>query len=475
MAEVWRARAYGMAGFEKILVIKRVLESLSKDDDFVKLFIHEARIAVQLHHANIVQVLTSVRSTATTSWPWNMCRVPTLPGWMKLGRSHGPMPVGIALFIVSEVLKALQYAHARKGEDEQPLQIVHCDISPQNILISQAGEVKITDFGIARAAVQADPVHEVVRGKYAYMSPEQLDGATVDSRSDLFSLGAVLYEMLTGNRLYASDSKEGVLAKVSRSDVPSPRALRPSVSEPLDALVMRLLHHRANDRFQNAQEVLEAISGLMVEESHRVNNAALSNYVGNLIGARPSNQSVQTPKVTASAKGVVVLAAQAFEKPKTLATPSVPIEKLASAWTGFVRNSGGEIWEHVGGSMLACWADGELDANLNHAIEVGVKLRKWCHERGYQVSAGIAPGVAQLRSDTGRPPTGWELAGPFYLARWMMNLSAHRGRILLTETGARKTKGVKKHFWDRYQFWAIGLLCSMRSRPKAHFTLQGVE
>jgi hypothetical protein len=206
---------------------------------------------------------------------------------------------------------------------------------------------------------------------------------------------------------------------------------------------MRLLHHRANDRFQTAAEVLEAIGELMVAEGHRVNNAVLSAYVNDLLGtSAKASVEPSAPKVTAAAKGVVVLAIQAFEKPKTVATPSAPIDKLAASWTGLVRSSGGEIWEHDGGTMLACWVDGDLDANLNAAVQVGIKVRKWSHERGYQVSAGIAPGVAQIRSDTQRPPEGWELAGPYYLARWMMNLSAHRGRMLLTETGARKTSSV---------------------------------
>ena len=207
MAEVWRARSYGLAGFEKILVIKKVLDGLAKDEEFIRLFIDEARISVQLLHVNIVQVFDLNQVDGTYYMAMEYVHGMDLARLVGRSRHHSPFPVELALFVAVEVLKALQFAHARTDDDGNPLKIVHCDISPQNVLISFSGEVKITDFGISRAAFQAKGLHEVVRGKYAYMSPEQVDGLELDGRSDLFSLGILLFELLTGRRLFKGKNR----------------------------------------------------------------------------------------------------------------------------------------------------------------------------------------------------------------------------------------------------------------------------
>src|SRR5262245_37311889 len=171
MAEVYRARAFGLAGFEKILVIKKVLPALARDDEFVKLFIDEAKIAVQLLHVNIVQVFELNEVNGHYYMALEYVHGLDLAKLVERTRkTKTSIPIALALFLTAEVLKALAFAHARVGEDGQPLHIVHCDISPQNILVSFAGEVKITDFGISRAAFQAKSLHDTIRGKYAYMS-----------------------------------------------------------------------------------------------------------------------------------------------------------------------------------------------------------------------------------------------------------------------------------------------------------------
>lgn len=444
MAEVWRARAYGMAGFEKILVIKKVLASLATNSDFVKLFIDEARIAVQLHHANIVQVFDLGEVNGTYYMAMEFVQGPDLSVLLRLARGEDTVEISVALLVITEVLKALQFAHERCGEDGKPLHIVHCDISPHNILVSQAGEVKITDFGISRAAFQTDALHEVVRGKYAYMSPEQIDGCELDGRSDLYSLGIVLFEMITGQRLFKADTREGVLGKVLRGDVPSPRAIRADVSAELEAVILKMLQRKPSNRYSNAAEVLREISALMVKEGHRVTNRDLADFVNSVLES-PEGTAASTSKRRPASEpcGVVALALQAFSPPKTLSTPKLPVERLLEEWSVLLREAGGEIWEHERGSMLVCWIGGDQDEDINTAANAGLTLRRLCQDRGYHLSAGLAPGVAQIRSDSQRPPEGWELAGPFYLARWMMNLSAHRGRMLMTEVSARKTKDLK--------------------------------
>jgi len=451
MAEVWRARAYGMAGFEKILVIKKVLDSLAKDDEFVRLFIDEARIAVHLLHVNIVQVFDLGEVDGTYYMAMEYVHGLDLARLVSRSRQMGPFPVPLALFIAGEVLKALQFAHERTDEEGEHLHIVHCDISPQNMLISYAGEVKITDFGISRAAFQLASLHEVIRGKYAYMSPEQVDGKELDGRSDLFSLGIVLYELLTGRRLFKAKTREETLARVRRAEVPSPRTYRPEISEDLEGILLTALAQRRSHRFAAAAEMLEQIGVLMVREGHRATNNDLAVFMKDVIEVagrghkKPSRGDAEAPP-----SAIVVLSAEASPPPRSLATPRTSLSALTQEWSGIVDQADGEIWEREEGSMLVVWVgDDNLKNALTRAVETSTTLRKVTQKAGYRMSAGVAPGVARINKDTSRPPEGWNLSGPFYLARWMMNLSAHRGRVLLTEVGSKQVSDQRSRLLGR--------------------------
>ncbi len=446
MAEVWRARAYGMAGFEKILVIKRILDHLGKDSQFVKLFIDEARISVSLLHVNIVQVFELGEVDDVYYMAMEYVHGLDLARLVSRAARLGSYPIPIACFICAEVLKALQFAHDRQDDDGRPLNIVHCDISPQNILVSFSGEVKITDFGISRAAFQAKGQHDVIRGKYAYMSPEQVEGRPLTGRSDLFSLSIVLYEMLTGRRLFKARNREETLARVRRAEVPSARGYRPEISEDLEDILLKGLARRPEDRFRSAQEMLETLSNLMVREGHRVSNSDLSGFMKQVLEAakdaqRKADGTPQTVKPSRSLppSAVVVLAGEASPPPRSIAAPRATLSALTLEWEGIIAESGGEVWERGEGSMLVIWiARGGLKETLKRAVRTAETLQAVTTRAGFRLSAGVAPGVARLSPDTRRPAEGWDLAGPFYLARWMMNLSAHRGRVLLTDVAARQ-------------------------------------
>ncbi len=442
MAEVWRARAYGLAGFEKILVIKKVLDSLASDDEFIKLFIDEARIAVQLLHVNIVQVFDLGEVNGHYYMAMEYVHGQDLARLVSRSRNLGPFPIPLTLFVMSEVLKALQFAHARTDEDGNPLRIVHCDISPQNILVSYSGEVKITDFGISRAAFQAKNLHEVIRGKYAYMAPEQVDGKALDGRTDLFSLGVVFFELLTGRRLFKAKTRDETIARVRRADVPSPRTYRPEISEDLEAIILKSLRALPDDRYQDAGAMLEDIGVLMVQEGHRATNNDLAAFVRNVIESAGKPQPKKQVESRTAPQAVVVLAVEAAPPPRSLASPKASLQALAQEWAGIVTEAGGEIWERENSSMLVCWPAEDMKSTLVEAVKCTLSLKSVSTNVGYRLSAGLAPGVARIDTSTRRPGQGWELAGPFYLARWMMNLSAHRGRPLLTEVGAR---AVGKH------------------------------
>ncbi len=447
MAEVFRARALGAMGFEKILVIKRILDTLARDEEFQELFKGEARIAAMLAHVNIVQVFELGQEGDHLYIAMEYVHGIDLARLVTRARAVGEFPIPLALFVTAEVLKALQFAHASADGEGRALDIVHCDISPQNVLISFSGEVKITDFGISRAAIQKGG-QDVIRGKYAYMSPEQVDGRSLDGRSDLFSLGIVLFELLTGRRLFKAKSRDETLARVRRAEVPSPRAYRPEISEDLEAFLLRTLSRYRDDRWADATEMMEALSTLIVREGHRATNNDVAVYLRDVIDA--SNAAQGTAPVparparatrAATPTQVVVVALEATPPPRSIAAPRVALAVLEQEWAGILDASHAEVWERGEGTLLVVWpATRGFKEALERGVRTTIELQRATSRAGWRLSVGVAPGVVRLHGDTNRPADGWELAGPFYLARWMMNLSAHRGRTLLTEVAARQVE-----------------------------------
>lgn len=434
MAEVWKARAYGLAGFEKTLVIKKILADLTRDEEFVRLFIDEARIAVLLQHHNIVQVFDLGTADGTLYMAMEYVQGTDLSKLAKRVKEREPFPIPLAMFVASEVLKALRFAHERTGEEGEALHIVHCDISPHNILISHAGEVKITDFGISRAAFQAATLHDTVRGKYAYMSPEQIENHAIDHRSDLFSLGIVLWEILTGRRLFKAKNKEETLTRVKRAEVPSPRLYRPQISEELEGLVLKALARRPEQRFASAGEMLDALGMLMVREGHRATNNDLAAFL-QIIG--PEGQERKVPRVRSMPETLCVAAVEA--SPSGAPIEDEEVHRLVEGWSDQLVGAGAQIWERDGTSLLAVWTvEEDLAKTVPHAVGALRALRDVARQAGCRLGVGIAPGKARIFEDTRRPGRNWELSGPFYLARWMMNLSSDRDRMVVTGVTARE-------------------------------------
>ena len=269
MAEVYRARAFGTAGFEKILVIKKVLPQMAEDKEFVEMFIDEARIAVHMQHVNIVQVFDLGEVDGQYFMAMEYVHGLDLSRLLTRARTIGSFPIPLALFAVCEALKGLQFAHSRVDEAGEALTIVHCDISPQNLLISYAGEVKVHDFGIARAAFQADAKHRVVRGKYAYMSPEQAKGEEAGPQSDLFSLGLTLHEMLSGKRPREGVSDADTL-QIAQSNQPIQLEEDWPEGDPdLIQIVNRMTSYALKNRFQSAQEISDKLNAWLSHQGHQ--------------------------------------------------------------------------------------------------------------------------------------------------------------------------------------------------------------
>lgn len=262
MAEVFLARAVGAMGFQRLVAVKLIHANFTRDPDFVKMFIDEARIAMHLHHRNIVQVfdLDQVQDTYFIAMEY-VHGVNVYDVYEAIAAKNRWIEVPLALYIVAEVCKGLHFAHTRVGPDGRPMSIVHRDISPQNVLLSFEGEVKITDFGIATAA---ERLHQtaagIVKGKYAYMAPERLEDKPVDGRVDVFAAGVLLYELLVGENPFAGPSAVETIEAVIGKDVPPPSARGVGVSPKLDEIVLRALAKDPDERYRSAQALADDLT-----------------------------------------------------------------------------------------------------------------------------------------------------------------------------------------------------------------------
>jgi serine/threonine protein kinase len=268
MAEVFRAKLTGVEGFEKVVAVKRILPHLSDHPDFVEMFVHEAKVVAGLSHPNIVQIFDLGRIGASYYIAMEYVEGHDLRTTTNRARERGlRLPVDLALRIAGQVCAALDYAHRRRDEAGQALEIVHRDVSPPNILLSFEGEVKLADFGIARAATRAPSTGRgVLRGKVLYMSPEQAWGRPLDGRSDVFSLGAVLYELVTGTKALLSAGGDRATVEAVRECAIAPaREINPRLPEAVERLLMKALAREPDERFQDAAQMQRAIEHLLAE------------------------------------------------------------------------------------------------------------------------------------------------------------------------------------------------------------------
>lgn len=265
MAELFKARRINVEGFEKIVAIKRILPHLAEDKEFITMFIDEAKLAAQLTHQNIVQIYDLDKVNSSFYIAMEYVKGKNARAVLhKLKKRGNRLPIELTLFIISKVCSALDYAHRRRDFQNRLLNIVHRDVSPQNVLLSYEGEVKLVDFGIAKAATKASQTQAgALKGKILYMSPEQAWGKKVDKRSDIYSIGIVLFEMLTGKRLFSGSSEIDILEKVRKSIVTKPSELNPKVTEELDRIVIKALAKDPKDRFQNASDMQHDIENLL--------------------------------------------------------------------------------------------------------------------------------------------------------------------------------------------------------------------
>ena len=287
MAELFKAKKVGIEGFERVLAIKRILPHLSSDEEFIDMFIAEAKLVALLSHKNITQVYDFGKIGQNYFIAMEYIRGKDLRGLLKrCNEKNIKFPITLAVFIAKEVASGLSYAHRQKDSMEKSLNIIHRDVSPQNILISYDGDVKVVDFGIAKAGSQSRTTTGVLKGKLSYMSPEQAWGKTIDHRSDIFALGIVLYEMLTGERLFKGDSEINTLEKVRAAQIdPLPSSINAGLPAELEAKLLKALAREVIERYQNASD-LEADLGNILFELLRADPAlSLKQFMHSLFKA----------------------------------------------------------------------------------------------------------------------------------------------------------------------------------------------
>lgn len=297
MAEVFEGVAEGLRGFSKKVAIKRVLPHLAQNKKFLAMFLDEARLSLHMNHANVVQVFDIGRSGGTYFIVMEYVEGTDLKKIMERMRERqARMPTAQALYIVMEVCKGLGYAHDLSDIEGNNLGIVHRDVSPPNVLISKQGEVKIVDFGLAKATSQLEHTDPgVVKGKFAYLAPEAAWGKEVDRRADVFACGIILYELLTGKRLFLGENDVATVELVRHASVPALQRHNPEVKPALEAIVRKALAPDVTTRFQTCDEMAEDMASYLFEHGMKVTGFDLRRMVGTIVAeeqvaerARPS-------------------------------------------------------------------------------------------------------------------------------------------------------------------------------------------
>ena len=295
MAEIHLAKTRGLAGFEKYVALKMIHPNFAQDEQFIEMLVDEAKIAVQLQHVNIAHTFDLGRVGETYYIVMEFVDGADLYQILRRGSERDlDMPVDVAAFVAKEMANGLDYAHRKRDGSGAPMGIVHRDVSPQNVLVSTAGEVKLVDFGIAKATMKArQTAVGVIKGKYYYMSPEQAWGERIDHRSDIFSAGIVLYEMLTSQMLYLEEDIPRLMEMVRKADIKPVRTLRKDVPPQLERIVMRALSKRAADRYPSAGEMATDLERFLHTYSPVFSPSKLAGHLGKALGTNEDSVVIE--------------------------------------------------------------------------------------------------------------------------------------------------------------------------------------
>jgi serine/threonine protein kinase len=284
MAEIYKGLAYDLHGIRRTVVIKKILPHVAAHREFIDMLVAEAKLAVQLTHGNIAQVYDLGKVGDDYFMVMEYVDGKSVSQIMRKASQMGEsIPIPVALHIATEAAAGLYYMHSRTSADGSPLNIMHRDMSPQNLMLTTGGTIKIIDFGIAKAATTIEITDVgVVKGKFAYMSPEQASGDPLDSRTDIFSLAVVLFEMLTGRRLFKGKDNQETLRNVRRANVPRPSMYRSEVLAALDEIVLKALNKSRHDRYDTAGSLRDDLIKFLHLHHSSFHHADVAQYLRQL-------------------------------------------------------------------------------------------------------------------------------------------------------------------------------------------------
>ncbi|HEY0191815.1 MAG TPA: protein kinase [Kofleriaceae bacterium] len=316
MAEIYLARQSGLGSFERHVVLKTILRERASDQRFVTMFLDEAKLAATLNHQNIAQVFEVDQADGAYFMAMEFVHGENTRTLLETTiRRNWAIPLELAVMIISGAAAGLHHAHERRGKNGQPLNIVHRDVSPANIMVGYDGAIKVLDFGIAKADERAtQTMGGTIKGKYGYMSPEQCKGNPIDRRSDIFALGIVLYELATLRRAFKGKDDFETMKRIVAGDLVLPTTIVPGFPRELEAIILTALANDASARFQTAQEMIEALDAFAVRAQLTGSNTAMSRFMTQLFGVRKEPWIEQaTQAALASADMTVVTTAEPME------------------------------------------------------------------------------------------------------------------------------------------------------------------
>jgi serine/threonine-protein kinase len=324
MAEIFLARQAGLEGFEKTIAIKRIRPHLSQQKAFVKMFLNEAKLAAQLNHPNIVQIydLGKISDSYFIAMEYifgrDMRRIIPKADGMGI-----PFPMVYALKIASSVCEGLHYAHQKTDIYGNALNIVHRDVTPENIFVSFDGTVKVLDFGIAKAANQIEQTKAgEIKGKLSYMSPEQCMGRPLDHRSDIFSLGVVLYEWITGFKLFTGESEVGILKSITEGKIYAPSYFKADIPEAVERILMKALEKDREKRYQSAWDMQYDVDQFLSQYEFTPSNIHLSNFLKQLFSDELEEEK---KRLMSRGVGTPIEHQEVLEELEPLEDPAEPI------------------------------------------------------------------------------------------------------------------------------------------------------
>lgn len=297
MAEIFLAKATGAGGFEKTVIVKRILPRLSAHDKFVRMFINEAKVSSALSHSNIVQIFDFGRVGRDYFIAMEYVEGKDIRSIIRACRDRGRrVPMEFVLYCGVQIAKALSYAHSRTDADGAPMNLIHRDVSPQNVLVSRHGEVKLTDFGIAKSTESlSETVANEIKGNFGYMPPEQAAGLALDPRTDVYAAAMVLYELATLKNPFADTNLLAVIQRIREMPAPAPSTFNPAISRTVDQILLKGLEKDPAARWATASELVDALQEELFPTATELVQVSFGAFLNSLFPPEPAGRMGETP------------------------------------------------------------------------------------------------------------------------------------------------------------------------------------